>query len=75
MRLIVTVRRLNKRKWAPGTFAETNIVGTVQRGFTFYGEEVEFLPTAALGKWYRDRDGYFYWGGGLAVEPDPDLPD
>ncbi|HEX9504173.1 MAG TPA: hypothetical protein VF974_07730 [Patescibacteria group bacterium] len=71
MRLIVTVPALKKRKWVPASFEEDNVVGTVQKGFTFYGEEVEFAPTATLGKWYRDRDGYCYWSGGLAVEADP----
>lgn len=68
MQLIVTVKRLNKRSSVPSALSEPNIVGTVQQGFRFEGEEVTGVPNPALGKWYKDRDGSFYWGGGLVIE-------
>lgn len=69
MQLIVTVKRLNKRKKIPVHFPEPeNIVGEVKQNFTFEGEAVDEsqLPNPELGKWYKDQDGYFYWGGGLS---------
>lgn len=68
MQLKVTVKRLNKRRFIPWQIPEpTGIVGQVLEGFTFEGEEVALMdvPNAAIGKWYKDRDGYFYWGGGV----------
>lgn len=68
LQLIVTVDRLNKRIAVPVTFADrSGVIGTVYKGFSFEGTEETAVPNAALGKWYRDRDGYYYWGGGLAV--------
>ena len=41
----------------------------VLRGFSFEGYEVTAEPAnPALGKWYKDRDNCYYWGGGLIVE-------
>ncbi len=68
MQLRVTVKRLNKRRFIPWQIPEpTGIVGQVDEGFTFEGVEVGLteIPNPAIGKWYRDRDGYFYWGGGV----------
>jgi major intracellular serine protease len=67
-RLIVTAKRLNKRKVIPLNFPDpANILGEVMQGSSFEGIEVSEseIPNKSLGKWYRDRDGYFYWGGGL----------
>lgn len=68
MKLIVNVKKLNKRSSVPVSLAEKNIIGTVQEGFRFEGDEITALPNPALGKWYMDRDGYCYWGGGLIIE-------
>ncbi|MEO8173248.1 MAG: glycoside hydrolase family 25 protein [Sediminibacterium sp.] len=69
MQLIVTVKKLNKRSSAPGSFTEKNIIGAVLEGFRFEGEEILNPPNPSLGKWYKDRDGSVYWGGGLIIEP------
>jgi GH25 family lysozyme M1 (1,4-beta-N-acetylmuramidase) len=69
MQLIVSVKKLNKRSSVPISLAEKNIIGTVLQGFHFEGEEITILPNPALGKWYKDRDGSCYWGGGLIIEP------
>lgn len=69
MQLIVTVKKLNKRSSVPASLAENNIIGTVYQGFRFEGEEVTTVPNPSLGKWYTDRDGSCYWGGGLIIEP------
>ena len=64
--LKVIVNRLNKRKGPVADFSDkSNIVGVVNKDFIFEGDEVTNLP-AGLGKWYKDRDGHFYWGGGVA---------
>jgi len=67
--LIVTAERLNKRKLIPVSFSDReSVVGVVKKGFTFEGEEIAYVPNPDLGKWYKDRDGYFYWGGGVIVQ-------
>lgn len=56
------------RRFIPWQVPEpTGIAGQVDEGFTFEGVEVGLAdtPNRAIGKWYRDRDGYFYWGGGV----------
>lgn len=68
MQLKVTVPLLNKRNLIPLSLPDAaNIAGVVKEGFTFDGEEVDIsqLPNPAMGKWYKDRDGHFYWGGGV----------
>jgi subtilisin family serine protease len=68
MQLIVTVPELNKRSQVPPVFPHPEtIIGVVLEGFRFEGEQVslEDIPNPAMGTWYRDRDGYYYWGGGL----------
>ncbi len=68
LQLIVKAKRLNKRKVIPAFLPDpNNIVGVVNENFVFEGDEVGELdlPNKALGKWYKDRDGHFYWGGGL----------
>ncbi len=47
------------------------ITGTVYENFVFEGEEVPEVPNPSLGKWYRDRDNSFYWGGALNVYEEP----
>jgi major intracellular serine protease len=68
MHLQVNVDRLNKRRLIPVTLPDdSNIVGKVLRGFTFEGVKIDaaLLPNPLMGAWYKDRDGYYYWGGGL----------
>ncbi|PSL46537.1 glycosyl hydrolase family 25 [Chitinophaga niastensis] len=68
MQLIVTVKKLNKRNTIPKSFAEKHsIIGTVLQGYKFEGEEVKEGLNSPLGKWYKDRDGFYYWGGGLII--------
>lgn len=72
--MIVIKDKLNKRT-APvnNTADKSNVTGTVIKGFAF---ESVSTTTNALGIWYKDRDGYYYWGGGVkqdttAVTPIP----
>jgi chitosanase len=68
---IVTANKLNRRGYVPATLPDpASITGTVLKGYTFQGEEVTIVPNPALGKWYRDRDNNYYWGGGLSVVND-----
>jgi subtilisin family serine protease len=67
-RLTVTANRLNKRKAIPLHFPDpSGIIGEVVKGFTFEGVEVgkAEIPNNSLGRWFKDRDGHFYWGGGV----------
>jgi subtilisin family serine protease len=65
LQLKVIVNKLNKRQAPVLDFADkSNIVGIALKGFTFTGEEESNI----LGKWYRDQNGHYYWGGGLTVE-------
>ena len=71
MLLVVTVKKLNKRKSVPTNFQDRDsIIGEVTEGFRFEGVEAarSEIPNSNLGKWYKDRDGYFYWGGGVVEE-------
>lgn len=71
-RLIVKSKLLNKRKFIPAFLPEPNgLAGTVKENFIFEGEEVLVVPNPALGKWYRDRDNHFYWGGALNILEQP----
>jgi major intracellular serine protease len=66
---IVTAKKLNKRKFPVSDFSDkSNIAGQVLKDFTFQGEEATNL-TNTLGKWIKDRDGYYYWGGGVIRFP------
>jgi len=68
MKLLVIVNKLNKRSKVPASFAEKdNVIGVVMKGFVFEGKEVTNVPNPAMGKWFVDRSGAFYWGGGLLV--------
>lgn len=72
MKLIVTADKLNVRRIIPSALPDRqNISGMVKKGFSFDGEEVISVPNPALGKWYRDNQNNFYWGGGLAIEEEP----
>ena len=63
--LKVIVNRLNKRSSIPANFSDKNIVSVVTKGYLFEGSEAKENSTSSLGKWYVDRDGYYYWAGGL----------
>lgn len=66
--LIVTANKLNKRSSIPSSLPDARgIIGIVVKGFTFTADEVTETPNGALGKWYKDRDNCFYWGGALSV--------
>lgn len=69
---MVVVNRLNKRSAIPADLADKRtVIGVVGKGFQFEGIEVTGVPHAAPGKWFQDRNGIFYWGGGLtALLPD-----
>ncbi len=70
-RLIVKANKLNKRKAVPALLPDlTTIVGIVNKDFIFEGEEVLAVPNPALGKWYKDKDEHFYWGGGVNLFED-----
>ncbi len=63
--LKVVVNKLNRRSGPVTDMSDkSNIEGTVTKGFVF---ESNFQITNQLGIWYADRDGYYYWGNGLAV--------
>lgn len=76
-KLIVTVNKLNKRTSIPRSFSDkSNIAGIVMKNYTFLGDEVTGTENKLLGKWYKDRENYFYWAGGLAIlEDDGDVAD
>lgn len=67
-KLIVKAPKLNKRSVVPSFLPDPHsIVGVAKKDFIFEGEEVMVVPNPALGKWYKDQDNHFYWGGGLLV--------
>lgn len=69
LQLTVSVKRLNKRKVIPAVLPDPrNIAGEVFLGHSFEAEEVTNVPNPSLGKWYVDRDGYFYWEGGVVQQ-------
>ncbi|MGE5107965.1 MAG: S8 family peptidase [Sphingobacteriales bacterium] len=62
----VQAEKLNKRKVIPGFLPDPdNIAGVVFKNKIIEAEEIIDVPNPGLGKWYKDRDGYFYWGGGV----------
>lgn len=72
--LKVIVNKLNRRRNPITQFSEKgNVTGTVLKGFQFVSVKEEKND---LGIWYMDRDGNYYWGGGLALisEQDPVIP-
>ena len=63
--LKVIVNKLNRRRNPITQFSEKgNVSGTVLKGFQFESVKEEKND---LGTWYEDRDGNYYWGGGLAL--------
>ena len=67
-KLVVNVKKLNKRSLIPNTLPDNNnIAGIVFQNYAFEGEEVTTVPNPAIGKWFKDKDGYFYWAGGLNI--------
>ncbi|HTE26962.1 hypothetical protein [Flavitalea sp.] len=63
--LKVIVNKLNRRGAPIADFVDkSNLKGTVAKGYTFVSEKQIINK---LGSWYMDRDGYYYWGGGLIV--------
>jgi len=68
---LVTVNKLNKRTSVPASLSDkTNIAGVVLKGFTFIADEVTGIDNPLVGKWFRDRDDYYYWAGGLTILED-----
>lgn len=68
-KLLVNIK-LNKRSAIPRALPDVNnIVGTVPKGHVFFGTEVtgSNLPAAPLNKWFRDTEGFYYWGGAVSV--------
>ncbi|WP_439585682.1 S8 family peptidase [Dyadobacter bucti] len=64
--LTVKVPKLNQRSFPVDSFGDKrNIVGVVKDKYEFEGE---IERTNALGDWYKDRQGYYYWGGGLQTK-------
>lgn len=65
---IVTADKLNIRSAMPVAFPDKDsIIGTVKKGVVFEADEVMTVPNPSLGKWYRDRNDHFFWGGGVAL--------
>ncbi|MES2276433.1 MAG: S8/S53 family peptidase [Bacteroidota bacterium] len=67
-KIIVTAAKINVRSRVPDRLpSPAGITGTVVKGYTFDGTEVpaDEVPNPDLGKWYRDGNGHFYWGGGV----------
>ncbi|MGY3054166.1 hypothetical protein ACVWYG_002369 [Pedobacter sp. UYEF25] len=63
--LKVIVGKLNRRRTPINDFAEKgNVSGVVYKGFQFMSVRDE---KNTLGTWYIDKDGNYYWGGGLAI--------
>ncbi len=61
----VIVQKLNRRKGPITDFGDkNNIIGTVSKGYLFTSDS---QITNNLGTWYADRDGYYYWQGGVTV--------
>ena len=63
-------KKLNKRSAIPLTLPDkNNIVDALPQGTVFLGELVTGvdLPAAPLNIWYKDQQGFYYWGGGVSV--------
>ncbi|MBS1600987.1 MAG: S8 family serine peptidase [Bacteroidetes bacterium] len=64
----VITKRLNIRSKVPAQFPDADhIIGEILEGQTFEGNEADIteVPNRNLGKWYKDRNNHFYWGGGV----------
>lgn len=67
---LVTAAKLNKRDTVPPVLPYSKgIVGTVFKGYHFEATEAPAseVPNPALGTWYKDSAGYYYWGGALTA--------
>ncbi|MBS1749771.1 MAG: hypothetical protein JST63_07695 [Bacteroidetes bacterium] len=65
VQLKVIVNKLNKRRAPISDFSDKgNISGVVYKGYLLTSIDEE---SNALGTWYKDKGGYYYWGGGLSV--------
>jgi chitosanase len=68
LQLVVTVKKLNIRKAIPARLPDdAGIIGIVTEHSVIDAEEVTDVPNPALGKWYRDKNNHFFWGGGLKI--------
>ncbi len=68
--LRVKVKKLNKRLEIPVRLPDaSNIIGVVEKDYTFLGEEVMPPLNPHPDRWYKDRNGHFYWSGGIEVMP------
>src|ERR1700710_1968983 len=64
--MIVTVNKLNRRSSPINNVGDkSNIVDTVNRGFSFDSTE---QTNNAAGTWYKDSFNLYYWAGGLAAD-------
>jgi putative chitinase len=69
--MYVTVKSLNRRSSPVINVADkSNIIDTVAKGYTFAstGE-----TKTKAGTWYTDRNGYYYWGGGVSPQLTPSV--
>ena len=67
-KFIVTANKLNRRKVIPASLPDlNNIIDVVRKNFIFEAEIVskQEMPLTVHDKWFRDKEGRFYWGGGL----------
>src|SRR5688572_14574063 len=70
MQFEVTASLLNVRRVIPMSFEDqSSVAGQVFRGFRFEADEVPVsqIPNPALGTWFKDRDGFFYWGPAVVI--------
>ncbi|MEO6228536.1 MAG: chitosanase [Ferruginibacter sp.] len=69
--LIVKAKKLNIRNVIPSSLPDAqSIIGVVNENSVFEAEEVIVVPNPALGKWYKDKNNHFYWGGGVEIVED-----
>jgi subtilisin family serine protease len=67
-KFIVTANKLNRRRVVPASLPDpNNIIDVVRKNFIFEAEEVseDEMPSTVHDKWFKDRNGFFYWGGGI----------
>jgi hypothetical protein len=67
-KFIVTANKLNRRSIVPASLPDpNNIIDVVLKNFIFEADEVpdDQMPSTVHDKWYKDKQGRFYWGGGI----------
>jgi major intracellular serine protease len=67
-KFIVTANKLNRRKVVPAMLPDpNNIIDVVMKGFIFEAIEAndQEMPPTVHDKWFKDSNGFFYWGGGI----------